>query len=162
MRSSVPCGGTARPEAALATIIDAFVRLDRREGEALNPGQPLVLLVDDDAAIVDAMEMLLEASGFSTQPAATAMAALAFLRLGGAPDVLVTDFRMPDMEGPELIRQARGILGRLLPAVLLTGEVTLKGGDLPGLAGCRILHKPMKPDHLVALLQQLTDPSRGA
>lgn len=144
---------------ASLAIENAAARQDQDSGAHVD--HPVVMLVDDDPAIVDALEMLLDMSGFAICSAATGEAALALLRDGRWPDVMVTDFRMPDMEGVTLIRQAREIVARPLPVILLTGEVTLTSADLPDLTDCRILHKPVKPDQLVDIMNTIAAAQRS-
>lgn len=84
-----------------------------------NP-KPTVFLVDDDHAVRDAMELLLDTAGFSTVSFASATE---FLERYDAsqPGCLVLDIRMPGMSGMELqealVAEAVG-----LPIIFLTGH----------------------------------------
>ncbi|MEN9491971.1 MAG: hypothetical protein RJA63_2420 [Pseudomonadota bacterium] len=86
--------------------------------------QPRVLLVDDDPDLLRLLSIRLKASGFDTRCAEsgeTALAALASTR----PDIVVTDLRMPGMDGLTLfdaIRQQH----LSLPVILLTAH-----GNIP-------------------------------
>ena len=84
----------------------------------------VVHVIDDDEAMRTSLAFLLEASGLTAQ---TYDSALRFLeQLGAGPTgVIVTDVRMPEMTGLELVRrlQARDVA---LPIIMITGH-----GDVP-------------------------------
>lgn len=82
--------------------------------------QPTVYFVDDDAAVRDAISLLLSLKGFLSQVFASAETFLETYR----PEwrgVLLTDLRMPGMSGLELQRElvARGVT---LPVVVMTAH----------------------------------------
>jgi DNA-binding response OmpR family regulator len=69
-------------------------------------GQPVVLLVDDDAAIRRSVADGLELEGFAVVPASGGRAALAALE-AVVPAVVVLDLAMPDLDGLEVLRVLR-------------------------------------------------------
>ena len=70
-------------------------------------GRPVVLLVDDDAAIRRSVAEGLELEGFSVVPASGGRAALAALE-SVKPAVVVLDLGMPDLDGIEVLERMRG------------------------------------------------------
>ncbi len=84
----------------------------------------VVHLVDDDEAVRRSLAFLLTMAGFATRVHASATE---FLPLAATFEngVLVTDLRMPDMTGVELLRSLRG-RGVTMPAIVITGH-----GDVP-------------------------------
>ena len=78
---------------------------------------------------------MLESIGHTVVEASSGQRALEHIASGKSPDVLVTDQRMPNMTGRELVRRAK-ILRPGLPAVLITGFSDPAGADddLPRLA----------------------------
>ncbi|HZO35376.1 MAG TPA: response regulator transcription factor [Solirubrobacteraceae bacterium] len=69
-------------------------------------GGPVVLLVDDDRGILRAVGAALELEGFTVVPASGGRAALeAAERV--APDVMLLDLGMPDLDGLEVVRTLR-------------------------------------------------------
>jgi two-component system response regulator FixJ len=80
----------------------------------------VVHIVDDEEAVRGSLAFLLTTSGFAVRTHATATSFLehaAGIRSG----CLVTDLRMPDMSGVELLRRLREA-GNLLPAIVITGH----------------------------------------
>jgi two-component system response regulator FixJ len=83
-----------------------------------------VVVIDDDEAVLDSLRVLLESEGFNVE---TFERASTFLQRceGKLPGCLVTDVRMPDMDGLELL-QALAARGPLPPVIVITGH-----GDVP-------------------------------
>lgn len=67
-----------------------------------------VLLVDDEPNIIEVLEMALQDDGMEVHKALSGRAALATLR-DRAVDIVISDIRMPDISGVELLKQARQI-----------------------------------------------------
>lgn len=83
-----------------------------------------IFLVDDDNNFRRALREVLENAGFAVREAETGRTALISLR-ELAPDLVVTDIIMPDIEGIELIRE----LKREIPAVPI---IAVSGGGRIG------------------------------
>ena len=82
--------------------------------------EPMVHVVDDDPAMRDSLEFLFETAGlrartYESGPALLAEAAAL------APGCVVTDVRMPEMNGLELVRRL-GEAGVTLPVIVMTGH----------------------------------------
>src|SRR5712671_5036519 len=86
--------------------------------------QPTVFVVDDDAAVRDALKFLLRSVGHQVETYASALEFLDAYR-DDRPGCLVLDIRMPGMSGLELQEQ---LVGRraILPIIFITGH-----GDVP-------------------------------
>src|SRR5262245_17694497 len=69
--------------------------------------QPTVLIVDDEEAMARFVETILRAAGYHTLVATSGHDAIETAEHVGDFDLLVTDFRMPAMNGDELARQMR-------------------------------------------------------
>lgn len=80
---------------------------------------PLVHVVDDDAAVRDALATLLEVSGYAVRAYPSAAAFLSDLDDRGSGCV-VTDVQMPGVSGLELLRRLSGRL-QDFPTIVLTG-----------------------------------------
>ena len=80
---------------------------------------PTVLIADDDPNICSMLVYLLLREGYEVLSAHDGRAALELIR-ERTPDALLTDLRMPRMDGLELLRQAKRIRPDL-PVAMLTG-----------------------------------------
>jgi DNA-binding response OmpR family regulator len=104
-----------------------------------------VLVVDDNIELAENIAEILEMEGFLAEVAASVEDALKPSRI--APDVLVTDYRMPRMSGVELVRQFRVTHGPLRALIIsaYTDEQTIKDATD---AGAGFLAKPIDFQHL--------------
>ncbi|SMH39433.1 ATP-binding protein [Azospirillum agricola] len=109
-----------------------------------------ILVVEDDPLVRLGTVALIEELGYRVVEAGGGAEALAILRSGRPVDALVTDFAMPDMNGADLIREARRLLPGL-PALVVTGYAEMRKPD----PSIRILHKPFSRKQLSACLTAL-------
>ncbi len=81
-----------------------------------------VLLVDDDRTSLERIAAMLERRGYRTIALTSAPAALALVRDGSHPvDLVITDYRMPEMDGLEFSRALQR-LSPALPLILITAH----------------------------------------
>lgn len=112
-----------------------------------------VLLVDDDAAVREALAQTLELADYTPVSAGSFVAAKDHIR-ADFPGVIVSDIRMPGRDGFHLLSYARDT-DPDLPVILLTGE-----GDIPmavqamGQGAFDFLEKPCAASDLLAVLQR--------
>ena len=101
-----------------------------------------VLVVDDDAAVRSALKFALEVEGFAVKLYAGSIALL------GDPALperacLVIDYRMPDVDGLELVKRLRA-RQVALPAILISGRVDDQLRQQAAQSGvCCVLEKPL-------------------
>jgi CheY-like chemotaxis protein len=88
-----------------------------------------VLVVDDDPRVIHVSRLILEAKGFEVRTAADGFEALVELRRS-LPDVIISDLRMPNMSGFELLSVIRRRFPHI-PVVAISGEFS--GGSPVGL-----------------------------
>jgi len=117
--------------------------------------RPVVLFVDDDPMVAEAMLMMLRVLDLDAHGADDGDKALAIIKSGLRPDVIVSDFRLPNYDGAEVIRRVREALGAAVPAILLTGDKAMQRTDPAKLSDCTILYKPVDPDGLGSLIKKL-------
>ena len=115
---------------------------------------PSVLVVDDDEAICTALDRALTLEGFVVSTVGGGRAALATVE-DGAPDVVVLDVAMPDLDGVSVTRALRG-QGLELPILILSAldEVSDRVAGLQAGADDYLV-KPFAVDELVARLHAL-------
>jgi len=121
--------------------------------------EPLVLFVDDEAAMRQSVAQFLALSGIAAETLDNAPAALARLA-ADFPGILVSDVRMPGMDGMALLSEARA-RDPELPVLLVTGH-----GDVPlAVAAMRagaydFIEKPFAPDRLVDTIRRALEKRR--
>lgn len=117
-----------------------------------------VVLVDDDELALASTTGLLESWGCQVNAADTGAALLATLRPGDeAPDIIVCDYQIAGTgDGLQLIEQLRGHFARQIPAVILSGDTSPATATAIQQADIPLLHKPVRPAKLRALLQRKT------
>ncbi len=117
------------------------------------PVRPVVLLVDDEAAIRDVLVLGLR-SHFDVEAASSTHEAELMLATR-AYDVIVCDHLMPDEEGLPFLIRARQKFPKV-QRILLTGyinpELLSRSTELAGLASC--LMKPVAAPDLIAAIRQ--------
>lgn len=86
--------------------------------------RPHVLIVDDEASVRKVLGALLEQAGYRTTRAATGEEALDLVRAQD-PDIVVTDLKMPGMDGLELLSRVREAFPEI-PVVLLSAHGTVE------------------------------------
>jgi len=114
-----------------------------------------ILIVDDNLDILDFLKSTLEEE-YHVQTAATGKEALEKLK-NDPPDLLVLDYMLPDMHGPEICQLIRkDSLLVHLPVLMLTGKGEVED-KVHGLeSGCdEYLVKPVSPQELVARVRML-------
>ncbi len=112
-----------------------------------------ILVVEDDAMVLNAMRTVLEAWGYRVAAVATAEEAR---RSEVAPDMVIADFRLPGGEtGDKAVAAVRERWGGALPGIIVTGDIDPEG--LPDLEASRLhlLKKPVRPAKLRALMRHL-------
>ncbi len=116
------------------------------------------LCLDNDAAILAGMRTLLSGWGCAVTALGDGAALKAWLAAGPdrAPDVIVADYHLGHDNGLDLIALAREAFGRAVPAILLTADRSKDVRLRAEAGGVAVLHKPLKPAALRALLSHLT------
>lgn len=113
-----------------------------------------VYVIDDDAAMRDSLEFLLGATGFHVTLFESAQNFLDDLA-GVEAGCVLTDIRMPGIDGIELLRQLQsGSAPQKMPVIVMTGH-----GDVPlaveamKLGALDFLEKPFEDDRLIAMIK---------
>jgi two-component system KDP operon response regulator KdpE len=125
-----------------------------------------ILVVDDEAQITRVLKTTLSAQGYSIRAAADGVQALEEMK-SWAPDLIITDLRMPHMDGLELCRKVRA--QTRIPIIVLSvkGEETIKVEALDAGADDYVT-KPFSVNELLARVRaalrrtSATEPSENA
>ena len=117
---------------------------------------PVVHIIDDDDAARDSLAFLLQASQLNVRTYETAPAFLADIK-NIPPGCVITDVRMPEMSGIDLLRRLRES-GIDIPVIVITGH-----GDIPlaveamKFGACDFFEKPYDDDALLTAVRAALD-----
>src|SRR5262245_21736572 len=122
------------------------------------PDAPRVLVVEDSETAREAGALALRQAGYDVTTAGDGGEALALLRAGPAPDLLVLDTQMPLLDGWRLLERLRAE-GPAVPVLVATGAAMTRAWAASyGCAGS--LRKPFAPEALVAEVRRCLGAAR--
>lgn len=109
-----------------------------------------VLLIEDDPAVMGALEMLLEEWGLPVVTAQTIEELADSLgRLETVPALIIADYRLPGCStGADAVALARSRVSPDLPAIIMTGDTAPERLREARANGSHLLHKPVQADQL--------------
>jgi two-component system response regulator HydG len=117
---------------------------------------PTVLVVDDEDSILDSLRILLKNSGFGVQTALGGKAGLESLRTAN-PDIVLTDVRMPQVSGMDLLEAVRQ-QDPQKPVILMTAQAELKTAIQAVNRGAfYYILKPFTNDELLTILRRAAE-----
>jgi FixJ family two-component response regulator len=120
----------------------------------------MILVVDDDDSMRDAIERLLGAAGFATAGYASAEALLAGGGIGNAL-CIISDIKLPAMSGFELLTELRA-RGSLTPIIIITAHDSMAMRNEAKLHGATAyLAKPFMGSALLAAIDGVARPARS-
>ena len=119
-------------------------------------GLPLIV-IDNDLAVLDAMQSLLVRWGCEVRLARDVDDIAEIMSDDGfVPALILADYHLDHgMSGLQLIDHIRKGFNQSLPAILITADRTQDTMSAAVTAGCEVLHKPIRPAELRALMQHL-------
>jgi two-component system response regulator HydG len=118
--------------------------------------KPLVLVVDDETSIIETLGILLKNAGFRVQTALGGKAGIEMLN-SVSPDIVLTDVRMPNVGGLELLSAVRA-KDSDLPVILMTAQADLRSAIQAVNAGAfYYIQKPFVNDELIAILRRAAE-----
>lgn len=114
-----------------------------------------VLLIEDDAAVLDSTTLFLNISGYDVITASNAREAMAVLN-HHTPVAIVTDYGLAEKEnGIELVKRLRKKMQKDIPAVIITGYTSELRGQMAQTANCKIIAKPIEAELLLQILADM-------
>lgn len=118
--------------------------------------RPTILVVDDESGILQTLEILLRAEGFDVHTAQGGKAALERIPQL-TPDIILSDVRMPQVGGVEVLAAAREHDAEV-PVILMTAQATLQTAMQAVNAGAfYYIQKPFRNDELLAILRRAAE-----
>lgn len=116
---------------------------------------PLLLLVDDDPAVLASLQFSLELEGFAVDAFASGEAVVARNKLARHA-CLVLDYRLPGIDGLSLLNLLRE-RGETCPAVIITSNPTRAMRQRTTDASAVLIEKPLLSDSLTTAIRLLID-----
>ncbi|MCW9025542.1 MAG: hybrid sensor histidine kinase/response regulator [Gammaproteobacteria bacterium] len=117
----------------------------------------VVLIIDDERSNLEALDALLrgwQCKVIMADSADTACASIKSMKL--EPDCILSDYRLRENKtGIEAIHAVSELIGHDVPAVLITGDVAIKKLHEEGADKYHLMHKPVQPARLRALLKHM-------
>ena len=117
-----------------------------------------ILVADDESHILHVVSVKLQNAGFHVLTARNGREALE-LALAERPDLLITDYHMPELSGIELCHQLKqNPQTSGIPAIMLTARgYALEEGDTERSGIVCMLNKPFSPRALLATVQEVLE-----
>ena len=136
----------------------------QKEDQESTPLRGTVLIIEDDPAVLETLQLLFDAEGHRTVVAADGHKALELAaQRSPVPDLIIADYNLPKgLNGLETITRLQGQAQHTIPAIVLTGDIST--GSLREIAGhgCVQLNKPVRATELTRLAQRLMAGPRPA
>ena len=117
-------------------------------------GKVTVLVVDDDIPVIQAFRLCFEHL-VDIHATYDGQSALDLVESGIRPDVLVCDYRLPDINGVDVVQRARQIMDEDVPAIIASGDTSAQTIKEAALAHCEMLKKPYTPGALIELVARM-------
>jgi signal transduction histidine kinase len=121
---------------------------------AIAADNKLIVVIDDDPLVLDGMGSLIKSWGCAVVTGSNELAVLDGLsRCGAPPDAIISDYRLRDGKtGIEAITRLREAVAAPIPAFLMSGDTDLDVVRQAEASGLALLHKPVEPAALRAVL----------
>jgi DNA-binding NtrC family response regulator len=122
----------------------------------LSQYRPNILIIDDESGILETLSILLKNSGFEVETAQGGKAGLETLK-ASVPDIVLTDIRMPQVTGIDILDAARD-LDPEMPVILMTAQATLQSAiQAVNQGGFYYIQKPFANDDLLAICRRAAE-----
>jgi two-component system alkaline phosphatase synthesis response regulator PhoP len=119
-----------------------------------------ILIVDDEPYIVHVLSMKLGNAGYTVVTAGDGEEGLDVAR-SERPDLIITDYQMPCLDGLAMCRAYRQESGHPVPAMVITArEFDIEADTLEGTGVETILPKPFSPRHVVDTIDRILQERR--
>ena len=113
-----------------------------------------IFVIDDDPVVVQSCRRILEAEGITVEVAESVAEAEKILKIHQF-DLTLTDIKMPERDGFDMIRQVKSIQPNL-PVLVMTGYLTERTIEKGRNAGADdFIGKPFTPDELMTAVFRL-------
>ena len=120
-----------------------------------------VLIIDDDLALLESAQAIIESAGYAVQTAETARDAIRKAKSDWF-DIALLDIDLPDMQGTELLQQLQAIKPRMIK-IMVTGSASLENAiQCVNLEAKAYVVKPFDPADLLQIIEEKLKERRAA
>jgi signal transduction histidine kinase len=142
---------------AASTLKRSQPLLSAASGESKYPASRQVIVVDDDLAVLTAMQTLLTRWGLDVRPARDLEDIGEILSDGAfSPAIVLADYHLHEgISGIDIVRHIRRHVSSEIPAILITADRTDVAAEAAMRNRCELLLKPIRPGELRALMKHL-------
>ena len=120
-----------------------------------------VVIIDNEESMLTTLEVLFSSKGYAVRTANGGREGLKLLEDGDLPDLLITDIKMPDLDGIEVLRSVKKIDPHL-PVVLMTAHADKRKAISAVNEGAHyFLEKPFENRHLLKICSEALEFSRA-
>jgi two-component system, chemotaxis family, CheB/CheR fusion protein len=148
---ALPADGVRTPLSVAAELLTgvAFVKASGQHHT--------ILVVEDDPDVRELLAMLLEAEGHQVITAFDGPSALDLVRKGTVkPDLVIADYNLPSgMDGLQVAAGLRTASGRLVPVIILTGDISTTTLTEIARSSCVHLNKPVQLKKMMSVIKTL-------
>ena len=123
-------------------------------------GPATVLIVEDEFVIAELLEMALTDEGYSVVRAANGRQGLERLAEGPPPDLVISDFMMPVLDGAGLVQAMRQSEGRRAPPIIIISSMPEANVRARIDTYAAFIRKPFQIAVLVQLVATVLDAAR--
>ncbi|WP_341367148.1 response regulator [Yoonia sp. BS5-3] len=121
--------------------------------ETAKPSNARILLVEDQSILAVMTKEIIAQDGYDVEMVMTGEAALTFIEAGAKLDLIITDIKMPGLDGLELARLVRA-QHPTMKFIYLTGYTEKLDHHDEATLG-PVLHKPVEPDALMVAIRSV-------
>ena len=123
-----------------------------------NTNERTILVADDESHILHVVSLKLKNAGYRVLTARDGQEALEMAQQE-KPDLLITDYHMPQLSGIELCRKLKQDPATTnIPAIMLTARgYSLEPADTEQSGILRMLSKPFSPRHLLTTVNEVLE-----
>lgn len=114
--------------------------------------QPVILVIDDEPSILELLKLILIRQDYMVQTAISGKDGLCKFK-AKAPDLVITDMAMPDIDGNQVAAYVKAASRASIPVIGITGDpdrIVFKNLDA-------VLFKPFKPANLIHHIDRLLE-----
>jgi two-component system NtrC family response regulator len=136
-----------------------FLAILQQAGDTIQKNT--VLIIDDDLALLESAQAIIESAGYAVQTAETARDAIRKAKSDWF-DIALLDIDLPDMQGTELLQQLQAIKPRMIK-IMVTGSASLENAiQCVNLEAKAYIVKPFNPADLLQVMEEKLKERRAA